>query len=91
MPLPASHGDDGGSPAGFDPPLHDALTDLHTYALLLEADWVRVGHRIDALARDRGDCELVADLVEMRARMGEELEALRAAAGSLRDAAEARR
>ena len=51
---------------------------------------MRVGRRIDALAGNRDESELVADLVELRARMGEELEALRAAAGSLRDDAEAR-
>ena len=90
MQRPRSHGEEGCSPAGLDPPLHDALTDLHTYALLLEAEWMRVGRRIDALAGNRDESELVADLVELRARMGEELEALRAAAGSLRDDAEAR-
>jgi hypothetical protein len=91
MPRARSHGDPGSTPPGFDPSLHDALTDLHTYALLLEADWVRVGRRIDSLACAHADAALIADLTELRAKMGEELEALRAAAGSLRDDAEAGR
>lgn len=77
------------SPVGLDPPLHDALTDLHTYVLLLDAEWERLGHRIDDVSRAHGSAEECFALTELRINMGEELDALRAAVTALREHADA--
>src|ERR1035437_5193219 len=34
-----------GHAAGLEPRMHDALTDLYAYVLLLEAEWYRLGGR----------------------------------------------
>jgi hypothetical protein len=67
--------------------MHDALTDLHAYALILEADWQRLGELERRLAQS-GDAPVdSAELAQRRAEMTEELQALRATTAALRDVA----
>jgi hypothetical protein len=76
----------GTSEAGsLDPALHDAITDLNVYALMLEAEWIRLGERIAEMAADCSSADEGRQLTELRAQMGEELEALRDTATALRD------
>ncbi len=77
------------SPVGLDPPLHDALTDLCTYVLLLDAEWERLGQRIEEVSRVSGNSQEGSELAEFRVRMAEELEALRTAVTALREHADA--
>jgi hypothetical protein len=72
-------------PAGLDPRMHDALTDMHTYVLALDAERQRLGDRITELSKlvsregavlDRRRCEIAEELDALR----ETLIALRACA-----------
>jgi hypothetical protein len=76
--------------AGIDPALHDAITDLHVYALMLEAEWIRLGERIVEMAAESSSADEGRQLTELREQMGEELEALRDTVTALRDHAPAR-
>jgi hypothetical protein len=67
--------------------MHDALTDLHAYALILEADWQRLGELERRPARSGAAPVESEELAQRRAEMTEELEALRATTAALRDAA----
>ncbi len=76
-------------PGQFDPRIHNALTDLHAYVLLLEAERRQLGQRIEELASsDSGSAEGF-ELTQRRAAMAEELEALRGAVATLREQADA--
>jgi len=67
--------------------MHDALTDLHAYALILDADWQRLGEPEPKAAGSGGASVESADLAQRRAEMTEELQALRATTAALRDVA----
>lgn len=83
-----SRREDGRSAAGLDAPVHDALTDLHAYALLLDVERARLGQRIEEPAG--AECDVaIGELVRLRARLDEEVDALREAASALRDDAQA--
>jgi hypothetical protein len=73
-------------PAGVDPGMHDALTDLHTYVLALDAEHHRLGDRVTELTK------LVsregAVLEDRRGEIAEELDALRATLVALRACAD---
>jgi hypothetical protein len=79
-----SHGavDRRSMPAGLDPRMHDALTDLHTYALALDAERERLSDRVAQLISQG------ALLDDRRAAISEELEALRATVIALRACAD---
>jgi hypothetical protein len=63
----------------IEPRLHDALTDLHAYVLVLDAEF----QRLHEASREAGGAE--ADAVERRCNeVGEELDALRGAIAALR-------
>jgi hypothetical protein len=68
--------------------MHDALTDLHAYALILEADWQRLGEPAPQPARSGGAPVESVELAQRRAEMTEELQALRATTVALREAAD---
>jgi hypothetical protein len=70
---------------GIDPALHDAITDLHVYALMLEAEWIRLGERIAEMAAECSSADEGRQLTELREQMGEELAALRETVTALRD------
>jgi hypothetical protein len=76
--------DDHASPEGLDWRLHDALTDMHAYALLLEGQWKNLGTEIDALAGADGSSAERVGLLARRTEIAEELEALRETASALR-------
>ncbi len=67
--------------------MHDALTDLHAYALILDADWQRLGEPDPQPAGSGGASVESAELAQRRAEMTEELQALRATTAALRDVA----
>jgi hypothetical protein len=67
--------------------MHDALTDLHAYALILEADWQRLGELERRLARSGAAPVESVELAQRRAEMTEELQALRDTTAALRDVA----
>jgi hypothetical protein len=77
---PVSSGFSGG-PA---PHVNEALTDMHTYTLLLEGDWERLGRRLEGLVTDGASSEEFSQLVGRRAEIQEELEALRTTTAALR-------
>jgi hypothetical protein len=68
--------------------MHDALTDLHAYALILEADWQRLAEPAPQHARSGGAPVESVELAQRRAEMTEELQALRATTVALREAAD---
>jgi hypothetical protein len=76
--------DDHASPEGLDWRLHDALTDMHAYALLLEGQWKNLGTEIEALAGADGTSADCATLIARRTEIAQELEALRETAAALR-------
>jgi ABC-type transporter Mla subunit MlaD len=73
-------------PAGVDPHMHDALTDLHTYVLALDAERQRLGDRITELANLVSQEGAVLD--RRRSEITEELDALRATLRALRACAD---
>jgi hypothetical protein len=81
IPAEAAHPGFSGGP---EPRVNDALTDMHTYTLLLEGDWERLGRQLEGLAVDGGSSEDFSQLVSRRAEIGEELEALRTTTAALR-------
>jgi hypothetical protein len=62
----------------------DALTDLHGYALLLDAECHRMGDRLSELANETAPGTDLSTLVRQRADLAEELEAFRGAIAELR-------
>jgi len=62
----------------------DALNDLHGYALLLDAEYHRMGDRLNALARADRPPSAWSQLFRERADLAEELEAFRGAIAELR-------
>jgi hypothetical protein len=81
IPAEASHPGFSGGP---EPRVNEALTDMHTYTLLLEGDWERAGRQLEGLAVDGGSSEEFSQLVARRAEIEEELEALRTTTAALR-------
>ena len=69
---------------GPEPRVNEALTDMHTYTLLLEGDWGRLGRRLEGLAVTGASSEEFSQLVARRAEIEEELEALRMTTAALR-------
>lgn len=70
--------------AGLDPRMHDALTDLHAYVLVLDAEWQRLGERVDELAQSGLPSPDRLDFERRRAEITEELAALRSTIAALR-------
>ena len=66
--------------------MHDALTDLHTYVLALDAERQRLGDRVTELAKLVSQEGAVLD--RRRAEIAEELDALRATLVALRACAD---
>ena len=77
-----------GSVPIVDPAMHQALTDLHTYVLVLDAEWQRLGESVER--RDDFGAESLKSLevARRRAEMTEELQALRATTAALREIAD---
>ena len=73
-------------PAGVDPRMHAALTDLHTYVLALDAERQRLGERVTELTKLVSREGAVLD--RRRGEIGEELDALRATLIALRACAD---
>jgi len=63
---------------------YDALTDLHSYALLLDVECHRMGDRLTELVETNASPADLSKLVHQRADLAEELEALRGATADLR-------
>jgi hypothetical protein len=74
------------TPAGVDPRMHDALTDLHTYVLALDAERQRLGDRVTELTKLASQEGAV--LHRRRGEIAEELDALRATLIALRACAD---
>jgi hypothetical protein len=66
--------------------MHDALTDLHTYVLALDAEHQRLGDRVMELAKLVSQEGAVLD--RRRVEIAEELDALRSALIALRACAD---
>jgi hypothetical protein len=77
-----------GSVPIVDPGMHQALTDLHTYVLVLDAEWQRLGESVER--RDDFGAESLksVEVARRRAEMTEELQALRATTAALREIAD---
>jgi hypothetical protein len=72
--------------AGLDPRMHDALTDLHTYVLALDAERQRLGDRVTELTKLVSEEGAVLD--RRRGEIAEELDALRETLIALRACAD---
>ncbi len=68
----------------IDPRLHRAVTDLCTYALVLDAERQRLSARADRVGRSDADHSTNRALEARRAEITKELEALRAMIAALR-------
>ena len=73
-------------PAGVNPRMHAALTDLHTYVLALDAERQRLGDRVTELTKLVSQEGAVLD--HRRGEIAEELDALRATLAALRACAD---
>jgi hypothetical protein len=73
-------------PEDLDPRMHDALTDLHTYVLALDAERRRLGDRVMELTKVVSQEGAV--LTRQRVEIAEELDALRATLVALRACAD---
>src|ERR1700735_2163997 len=73
-------------PEDLDPRMHDALTDLHTYVLALDAERRRLGDRVRELTKLVSQEGAV--LPRQRVEIAEELDALRATLVALRACAD---
>jgi hypothetical protein len=69
--------------------MHDALTDLYAYALLLDAERQQLGERIEGLARSNSTSTERFALAQSRVDIGEEVAALRETIEALRAHADA--
>jgi hypothetical protein len=69
--------------------MHDALTDLHAYVLLLDAEWQKLGERIEELTLSNSTSTECFELAQARLDMAEELAALRKTIALLRADADA--
>jgi len=83
--------DEPASTEAFSPRADDALTDLHSYALLLDAECHRMGDRLTELVETEASPADLSRLVRQRADLAEELEALRGATADLRRELELKR
>ena len=72
-------------PAGIKQSANDALTDLSAYALTLDAERLRLENRLRELAASNSSVEERHPLLRERDEICEELAALRAAIGALRE------
>ena len=75
--------------SSLDPRMHDALTDLHAYALVFDAEWQRLGKYVEEPDQSGLVSPQGVQVLRRRAEMTEELHALRATAAALRAIAEA--
>lgn len=64
--------------------MHEAITDLHTFVLVLDADRRRLTKRLDELRDSAADRPARAGLEVMRAETVEAIDALRATIAGLR-------
>jgi hypothetical protein len=64
-------------PPGLDPPVHEAVTDLYAYVLVLDAERQRLSARANGLAQSDAEPSKKAELDEHSAEITKELEALR--------------
>lgn len=68
--------------------MHHALTDLHAYVLVLDAEWRRLGERAEQLEQSDAVATERAELERRRTEITEELDALRATIAALRQQAD---
>jgi hypothetical protein len=68
--------------------MHDAITDLYAYVLLLDGEWHRLGVRLEELAGSGSTMAECLTLEQSRADIAEEVAALRATIATLRAEAE---
>jgi hypothetical protein len=68
--------------------MHDALTDLHAYVLILDAEWQQLGERVAEPAQSSQPSLERAERARRLAEMTEELQALRATTVALRAVAD---
>jgi hypothetical protein len=73
---------------GIDARLHEALIDLHTYILVLDAERQRLQEQLATLGAAEADVPLRADLERQRAAMDEDLGTLHAMLVALRSDAD---
>lgn len=73
---PGEHPEQQLPSAGLDARMHEAVTDLYAYALVLDAEWRRLGQPWQEPSAAGTDAEQ-QDLDRRRSEIGEELEALR--------------
>jgi hypothetical protein len=71
-------------PPELDPPVHEAVTDLYAYVLVLDAERQRLSARADGLAQLGAEPLKKAELDERGAEITKELEALREMIAALR-------
>jgi N-acetylglucosamine-6-phosphate deacetylase len=64
--------------------MHEALTDLYAYALVLDGERQLLGERIEELARSDSTSTESSELAQSRVDMAEELAALRETIAALR-------
>jgi hypothetical protein len=69
---------------GLDPRIHDALSDLHAYVLVLDADWRRVAARLELSRGTDATAPERAQLQRRHDELAEELDALRGTIAKLR-------
>jgi hypothetical protein len=74
--------------SSLDPRMHEALTDLHAYVLVLDAEWQRLGKYVEEPGLSGVVSPQSVQILRRRAEMTEELHALRATAAALRAIAE---
>jgi hypothetical protein len=68
----------------IDPHLHEALTDLHLYVLVVDAERQRIAQRLESLGGSSSDDGTRAELERQHAAIVEELDALRSMLIALR-------
>ena len=69
---------------GGDSRIWDAVTDLYTYVLVLDAEWRQLGEQLAALSGDGAALPERSTLERRHREIEEELEALRGAIAMLR-------
>jgi len=72
-----------GGPREVDPALHKALTDMHLYVLVIDAERERIAQQIAGLEASTDDPRIVADFERRHLAITQELETLRAMVAAL--------